>query len=166
MARVDSAAGSRLRFAVVWPEDGDRWQAGDKGRTVELDADGAAQLRGMLQKALTDGKQNIADYRAQLRAARKAGIPESEWPDSEADIASGSIPAARGGALNWKLIREEGDDYVAGGVNYGPGGAWSLGIDPAPEGADDLRESFYADRASTITKLDKAISNLIGSEST
>lgn len=166
MARVDSAAGSRLRFGVVSPEDDRRWQAGDKGRTVELDADGAAQLRGVLQKALADGKQNVADYRAQLRAARAAGTPESEWPASEADIASGSIPAARGGVLNWKLTREEGDDYVAGGHNYGPGGAWSLGIDPAPEGAVATREPFYADKASTINKLDKAISNLTGSEST
>ncbi len=162
MARVDSADGPRLRFGVVWPEEDDRWQAGFKGRTVELDASGVAQLRSALQSALADGKRNISDHRSELRAAHAAGLPDAEWPDIEADIASGSIPDARGGRLNWKLTREEGDAYSVGGVDYGSGGAWSLAIDPAPDGADELRESFSAAKASTINKLDKALSDLIG----
>lgn len=163
MARVDGPGGPRVRFGVVSPEDTGSWRAADKGRTVELDPAGAAQLRATLSKAAIDGKQNVAEYRAQLRAAHAAGHPVSEWPDSEADIASGVIAGARWGDLRWKLTREEGEDYIAAGVNYGPGGEWNLAIDPAPASASTaLRDNFNATKAMTTNKLDKALRDLLG----
>jgi hypothetical protein len=33
------------------------------------------------------------------------------------------------GDIEWTLTREEGPDYVAGGVNLGPGGKWLLSLD-------------------------------------
>jgi hypothetical protein len=164
MARVDGPSGPRLRFGVVHPEDAGRWRAENKGRTVELDAAGAAKLRDVLANAQVDGKKSVADFRAALRAARAAGVPESKWPDSEAEIASGVVPGARWGDLHWKLTREAGPDYVAGGVNYGAGGEWNLALDPTPTGATGSRDNFDATAASTVTKLDKAIANLIGTQ--
>lgn len=162
MARIDGPSGPRVRLGLVNPDDARSWRAENKGRTVELDADGVDELRSTLRQALADGKQNVADFRAQLRAARAAGLPESQWPGSEADISSGVVHGAVWGDIRWSLTREEGDDYVAGGHNYGPGGSWSLSLDPAPAGADDRREPFYVDSASAVTKFDKALSNLIG----
>jgi hypothetical protein len=162
MARIDGPSGTRLRFGVVNPDDTKSWQAGNKGRTIELDAAAAREFRDVIRNAAAEGKQNVADFRAQLRQAHKDGRPVDQWPSAEADIASGTIRGSAWGDLHWKLTREEGDDYSAGGADLGPGGAWSLAIDPAPVGADDLREPFYAEDASTVNKLDKAITNLIG----
>lgn len=162
MARVDGPSGPRLRFGVVHPEDAGRWRAENKGRTVELDAAAAAKLRDVLAKSLVDGKKSVADFRAELRAAKAAGVPESQWPDPDADIASGVIPGARWGDLKWTLARQAGQDYVAGGVNYGQGSDWYLSIDPAPTGATGSRDDFNATTAATIKKLDNAISNLFG----
>lgn len=161
MARIDGPGGMKLRVGVVNPEDTRVWRAENKGRTVEFDAAGAEKFREVLHNALEQGKQNVSDFRAQLRAARAAGVPESQWPHSEAEIASGLVKGARWGDVRWSLTREEGPDYVAGGVNYGPGGEWNLAIDPAPAGAPDAtRDSFHAATAATVNKLDKAISNL------
>lgn len=163
MARVDSPAGPRLRLGVVHPEDEGSWRAANKGRTVELDAAGAARLREVVGQAAADGKKNIAEYRAELRAAHAAGRPASEWPDTEADIASGTITGTRWGDLRWKLTREEGDEYIAGGVNYGPGGEWNLALDPVPAGsAAAVRDNFNATKAPTTSKLDKALADLLG----
>lgn len=160
MARVDGPLGPRLRFGVVHPEDIRRWRAENKGGTVELDPAGAAEMRKILRDGLTAGKQNITDYRAQLRDLRKAGVPESEWPDAEADIASGTVRGARWGDVQWSLTREEGDDYIVAGVNYGPGGRWQLTFDAVPIGNDENRDWFHAESASTINQLDQAITNL------
>jgi hypothetical protein len=163
MARIDGPAGPRFRVGVVSPQDAGSWRAANKGRTVELDSAGAAQLRDAISKAAVDGKRDVTEYRAQLRAAHAAGQPVSQWPDSEADIASGVVTGARWGDVHWKLTREEGEDYITGGVNYGPGGEWNLAIDPAPSGAGTgLRDNFNATKATTTNKLKEALSGLLG----
>jgi hypothetical protein len=161
LARIDGPGGPRLRLGVVNPDDTKTWQAGNKGRTVELDPAAAGQLRDLLGQALTDGKKNVADFRAELRQANKEDRSPGLWPAPEADIGSGVIGAGWG-AINWRLSREEGDDYSAGGADLGPGGKWSLALDPAPTGADASREPFYAEDAATINQLAKALTNLMG----
>ena len=160
MARVDGPTGIRIRIAVVHPTAANQWRAA--GRTVELDASGALQLSEVAVTALATGRRDVADYRARLRAAHASGLPESDWPDSEADIAAGVIRGARWGELRWTLTREAGDDYVNNrGVNLGPGGSWTLALDPAPDGADESRGTFDANTAATITDIARAISNLV-----
>jgi len=164
LASVSGPAGTRLRLGVVHPEDARRWQAGDKGRTVELDAAGARQLQQVLSDALADGKKSVSDFRAQLRQAHKNGLPQSEWPDPETDIASGVIRGAAWGDVTWTLTREEGGDYASGGESLGPGGEWLLQLDPAPRGSTEGRDNFQITQASAISKFDKAISNLIATD--
>jgi len=164
MARIDGPGGSRLRFGVVNPDDTKAWRAENKGRTVELDAAGARELRDAVSKAAADGRQNVSDFRGELRQAHKQDRPADQWPGPEADIASGVVRGSAWGDVNWKLTREEGDDYSPGGADLGPGGSWSLAIDPAPDGADERREPFYIDSASAAGKFTKAITNLMGAE--
>jgi hypothetical protein len=162
MARIDGPDGTKLRLGVVNPEDTRKWQAGNKGRTVELDTVGARGLRDVVAKAVTDGKANVAEFRAELRQAHKEDRPADQWPSPEADIAEGTVPGSAWGDVHWKLMRDEGDDYSVGGADLGPGGSWSLAIDPAPGNADALREPFYVGSPATANKIIKAVDNLIG----
>lgn len=158
LARVDTPEGPRLRIGLVFPEDSRRWAAADKGRTVELDAEGAAQLRRTIAEASAEGRQDIIDYRAGLRAHHAKGLePDS---DPEKILATGTISGARWGDIRWRLSREEGDEYSPGGSDLGPGGQWSLGIDLAEEGAD----LFYIESPAVAKKFDKALASLMGDE--
>lgn len=161
MARIDTSSGPVLRFGVVHPEDTGSWRAENKGATVEFDAAGAERLRETLRSAAAQGKKNIADYRAELRAAHKAQLPDEQWPQAEAEISSGVIHASRWGDLHWSLVREEGPDYSVGGADLGPGGSWALNLSPVPPGSTAARDPFNADKASTINQLDKALGDLI-----
>jgi hypothetical protein len=163
LARVDGPGGAKVRLGVVHPEDLRRWRAADKGGTVELDRDGVQQLRDVLRSSLERGKSNVADYRASLRAAHKAGIPMEQWPEAEAGIAEGTIWAGWG-ELRWELTREEGDYYEAGGVDYGVGGEWLFTLDAAPTGAEGLRDTFSVRSSALLTKLNKALSALTDAE--
>lgn len=166
MARVDGPAGPRIRLGVVGPEDARRWRAADRGRTVELDEAGVAQLRQVLSGVAAQGKQSVSDLRGELRAANAAGLDRQDWPDPEADIAAGVVQAGWG-QLHWHLLRTEGDEYEAGGVNYGPGGEWTFGLDPAPtSGTQGLRDAWYIESAAGVRKLDKALANLMGAPAT
>lgn len=161
LARIDGPGGPRIRLGVVNPEDVRNWRAADKGRTVELDQAAASQLRDVLASAMQQGKKSVADFRGELRAAHKAGVPWQQRPSPEANLGSGVITTGWG-PLNWTLTREEGDEYESGGVNYGPGGSWAFALDPAPSTGDANRDPFYADSASTIGQLDKALAKLFG----
>jgi hypothetical protein len=161
MARVDGPAGMRIRLGVVYPEHTRSWQGANKGRTVELDEASAQELHEVVKSAQEQGRKSVADYRTELRAAAKAGTPLADRPDAEAQIASGVISASWGD-LNWSVQRDEGDDYEVGGEYLGPGGSWSLGLDPAPTGSGS-RDPFYANSPSEARKIDKALSALLGS---
>ena len=152
LARVETEAGPRFRVGIVRPEDTREWRAADKGGTVELDRDGAENLRHVIQDALAEGKANVSAYRAGLREANKAGtLDDIEW-DPEAEIAKGTVTGARWGDIAWELTREEGDEYL----DLGPGGSWSLGLSIGGG------EPFYLDSPAAVGKLDKALANLIG----
>ena len=154
LARIDGPAGTKVRLGVVHPEDTRKWQAADRGRTVELDEAGVSQLRDVLASAAGEGRQSVADFRTSLRAAKSAGLPESEWPDPEAEIATGAIRGGWGD-LNWSLTREEGDGT----------GAWSLGLDPGPR-TGELRDAFYIETPAQAAKLQRALTDLLGPAAT
>ncbi|MCW2768463.1 MAG: hypothetical protein JWO11_4422 [Nocardioides sp.] len=134
MAGLDTPTGARLRLGSVDPQDSRRWRAEDKGRTVDLDVEGARQLRDVVAGAATEGKKSVSDYRAALRAAHASHLPQSAWPDVEASISSGTI-RGRFGQLHWSLDRQEGDNFLTlpGGEEW-VGGEWRLSIDPAQGG--------------------------------
>lgn len=148
-AAIEGPSGRRLRFGVVVPEDARRWRAANKGGTIELDEHGTAELRRVVSDAVATGKKNVADYRAELRKARADGLPESEWPDPEADIASGVIKGAAWGDVQWRLTREEGPEYG----DYGPGGEWTLSLKPVPSTSSLALDPFYIDSPGVAKKV-------------
>lgn len=165
LARVDGPDGTRIRIGVVPWEERSRWTAEPRGRTVELDVAGAAELREVARRAAEDGKRSVAEYRAELRKAIKAGKPVDEWPSTEADIAKGTIHGARWGDLGWTLTREEGGDFIT------IAGEEAIDSDPffslAPKTTvGDIRgpEDFGTRSPQALKKLGQAISNLLGTE--
>jgi hypothetical protein len=161
MAGIDGPSGPSLRLDMVNPFETRGWDGADPG-TVELDAAGAGELRKVLARAVTDGKASVTDFRKQLRDARAAGIPESQWPNAElgGGIAKGVIKGNGSSDLHWTLGREEGEDYSAGGHDYGPGGAWFLTL-TTPDANGNPYHHFNIGSTAQIRKIDKAVNNFV-----
>jgi phage portal protein BeeE len=164
MARVDGPNGPRLRFGVVDTSEGTKkWRGANGGATVVLDQHGAGELRRVVADAQVKGPKSVADYRADIKARHARGEPDSEWPSPEADIAQGVIHGSAWGDIHWTLTREEGPDYIVGGVNLGPGGKWLLSLDvKAAENKLGPLDSFDIYSSGVAQKLDGALADLMG----
>jgi hypothetical protein len=161
MARVDGPGGPTIRFGVVSSGDEKLWRAADKGRTAELSGPQAAELRQVLDNAPAKGKQSIADYRAQVRSASKAGRLEEDAPDVEAPIDQGIIRAGWGG-VRWSLTREEGGSLSLAGGGDWTDASWLLELDPGSLGAAEAGgEVGRIDSAASAGKISKAIGRLL-----
>lgn len=149
LAKVIGPEGLKIRVGEVGPEDTRRWRAADRGRTVELDAAGAAELQLTVRAAVALGKKDITEHRAKLRAG--------EDPPPEATLAAGTIPG-RWGDIQWTLTREEGPEYA----DLGPGGEWNLAISPVSSGSNIPYDPFHVSTPAAAGKLDKALATMIG----
>ncbi|HVE24931.1 MAG TPA: hypothetical protein VNC22_05990, partial [Sporichthya sp.] len=156
--------GPRLRFGVVDTSEGTKkWRGANGGATVVLDQHGAGELRRVVADAQVKGPKSVADYRADIKARHARGEPDSEWPSPEADIAQGVIHGSAWGDIHWTLTREEGPDYIVGGVNLGPGGKWLLSLDvKAAENKLGPLDSFDIYSSGVAQKLDGALADLMG----
>jgi hypothetical protein len=161
LARVDGPDGMRIRLGVVPAEDKRRWAAQPRGRTVELTAAGAADLQAAARQAVDAGKRSIAEYRAELRKAIKAGLPVDEWPDTDADIAAGTIRGARWGDLQWTLTREEGGDFITVAGEEAIDSELLFSMAPRTTVGGAGGEDFNTRSPLALKKLDKAISDLL-----
>jgi hypothetical protein len=166
MARVDGPDGPRLRLGVVDTSEGPKkWRASNGGATVVLDQRGAGELRRVVAEAQVKGPKSVADYRADIKARHARGEPDSQWPSPEADIAQGVIHGSDWGDIEWTLTREEGPDYIVGGVNLGPGGKWLLSLDvKATDNQLGPLDSFDIYSSGVAQKLDGALAGLMGTQ--
>jgi hypothetical protein len=159
-AKVVGPSGAKVRFGTVLPEDARRWRAADKGRTVELDADGVKQLEKVVADAPGLGKASVADYYRGVRTAHKAGVDPGDFPDPDADVARGVI-AAGWGDVHWSVTREADTGPELPEIDAA-GAGWSLALDIVPAGADPnhLRDSYSISTPAQAKRLGKALGDV------
>lgn len=159
LAGVDTPAGRKVRLGLVLPEHERAWRAADKGGTVELDKHGVAQLNEMLSGAAEAGRDSVKSYYADVRKAHAAKLPDDEWPDPEADIASGTIRADWGN-LKWTLQRDADTGPEIPGIDAS-GAGWSLGLQVVPDsGAVQGVDPMYIDTAAKAKALQALLAEL------
>jgi hypothetical protein len=162
MARIDTPGGTVVRLGQVPTEDARYWRAANKGATVELSASSARQFRDTVITQADVGKKSVAAHRAELRAAHKAGLPDDQLPDPEADLGGGVIKGDRWGDVHWHLSREEGPEYEVGGEFIGMGGEWVLKIGViTPSTSSTAGNFFHIDSPAQVRQLGRAIAGLI-----
>lgn len=164
LARVDGPKGTRIRLGIVPSEDRRRWAAEPKGRTVELDVAQAGELQAAIRRSLDAGKRSVADYRAELRKAIKAGLPVDEWPSTDADIAKGVIHGTRWGDLEWSATREEGGDYITVAGEEAIDSEMFFSLAPRTTVGGSGGEDFRTRSPQALKKLDQAIATLMGTQ--